>query len=163
MSTYIIIKNTLENSVNVGDTTKIELTNKGGGMFMEIHGIIRNEYENGFFDRIYPVSEMNEYLNGNRKLTDRKKHKMASVIIFKNGVRMNMGFDYTLQNKKIDFKAVEVEPVNDSTCPHCGSDEIDYDGDRSFGDGEANQEVNCPVCDCHWINVYKFNGVQIIN
>ena len=163
MANYIIIKNILENSVNVGDTTKIELTKKGGGMFMEIHGIIRNEYENGFFDMIYPVSEMNEYLNGTRKLNDRKKRKMASVIIFKNGVRMNMGFDYTLQNKKIDFKAVEVEPANDSCCPHCGSDEIDYDGDRSFGDGEANQEVNCPVCDCHWINVYKFNGVQIIN
>ena len=150
MAAYIIIKNTLEHSFNVGKIKKIELTKKGGGEFMEIHGIIRKEYENGFFDCAFPF-------------TDRKKRKMASVIIFKNGVRMNMGFDYTLQNKKIDFKAVEVEPVNDSTCPHCGSDEINYDGDRSFGDAEANQEVNCPVCDCHWINVYKFSGVQILN
>jgi hypothetical protein len=163
MATYIIIKNILENSVNFSDTTKIELTKKGGGMFMEIHGIIRNEYENGYFDRIYPVSEMNEYLNGNRKLTDRKKRKMASVMIFKNGVRMNMGFEYTLQNKKIDFKVVEVEPVNDSTCPHCGNDEIEFDGDQSFYNGEASQEVYCPTCDCHWHNVYKFKEVQIVN
>ena len=153
MATYIIIKNTLENSVNFGKIKKIELTKKGGGMFMEIHALVRKGYENGFFMRsVTPET-----------IADRKKRKMAKVTIFKNGVRMNMGFDYTLQNKKIDFKAVEVEPVNDSCCPHCGSDEIDYDGDRSFGDGEANQEVNCPVCDCHWINVYKFNGVQIIN
>ena len=163
MATYIIIKNILENSVNFSDTTKIELTKKGGGMFMEIHGIIRNEYENGYFDRIYPVSEMNEYLNGNRKLTDRKKRKMASVMIFKNGVRMNMGFEYTLQNKKIDFKAVEVEPVNDSTCPHCGNDEIEFDGDQSFYNGEASQQIYCPTCDCHWHNVYKFKEVQIVN
>ena len=163
MATYIIIKNILENSVNFSDTTKIELTKKGGGMFMEIHGIIRNEYENGYFDRIYPVSEMNEYLNGNRKLTDRKKRKMASVMIFKNGVRMNMGFEYTLQNKKIDFKAVEVEPVNDSTCPHCGNDEIEFDWDQSFYNGEASQQIYCPTCDCHWHNVYKFKEVQIVN
>ena len=163
MATYIIIKNILENSVNFGDTTKIELTKKGGGMFMEIHGIIRNEYENGLFDRIYPVSEMNEYLNGTRKLTDRKKRKMASVMIFKNGVRMNMGFEYTLQNKKIDFTNVEIPPINDSECPHCGNDEIEFDGYLPFSDGEVNQEVNCHVCDCHWINIYKFNGVQILN
>ena len=150
MANYIIIKNTLENSFNFDKIKKIELTQIGGGMFMEIHGIIRKEYENGVFDCAFPF-------------TDRKKRKMATVTIFKNGVRMNMGFEYTLQSKKIDFKSIEVEPVNDSTCPHCGSDEIDYDGDRSFGDGEANQEVNCPVCDCHWINVYKFNGVQILN
>ena len=162
MSTYIIIKNTLENSVNFGDTTKIELTKKGGGMFMEIHGIIRNEYENGFFDRIYPVSEMNEYLNGTRKLTDRKKRKMASVMIFKNGVRMNIGFEYTLQNKKIDFKNVEVPEINDWSCPHCGNDSVEFDS-TTCGCGEASQEVYCPVCECHWHNVYKFKEVQILN
>lgn len=150
MANYIIIKNTLEHSFNFGKIKKIELTEIGGGMFMQIHALIRKEYDNGFFDCAFPF-------------TDRKKRKMATVTIFKHDARMSMGFEYSLQNKKIDFKAIEVEPVNDSICPHCGNDEIDYDGDRSFDDGEAHQEVFCPVCDCHWVNVYKFNGVQIIN
>ena len=143
MANYIIIKNVLENSVNYGKIKKIELTTTGIAMFKEIHSLMQ-----------LAVPDV---------IIDRKKHKLAIVTIFKNGARLSNVFEYTHQNKKIDFKAVEVEPVNDSTCPHCGSDEIDYDGDRSFGDGEANQEVNCPVCDCHWINVYKFNGVQILN
>ena len=114
MANYIIIKNTLEYSFNFGKIKKIELTKTGGSMFMQIHALIRNEYENGFFDCAFPF-------------TDRKKRKMASVMIFKKDVRMSIGFDYTLQNKKIDLKAIEVEHINDSTCPHCGNDEIDYD------------------------------------
>ena len=153
MTAYIIIKNTLEHSINFGKIKKFELTKKGGGMFIEIHALVRKEYDNGFFMRsVTPET-----------IADRKKRKMATVTIFKNGARMLIGFEYTLQNKKIGVNSVFLDDVSDSCCPHCGSDEIDYDGDRSFGDGEANQEVNCPVCDCHWINVYKFNGVQIIN
>ena len=150
MATYIIIKNTLEHSINFGKIKKFELTKKGGGMLIEIHALVRKEYDNGFFMRsVTPET-----------IADRK---MATVTIFKNGARMLIGFEYTLQNKEIGNNSVFLDDVSDSCCPHCGSDEIDYDGDRSFGDGEANQEVNCPVCDCHWINVYKFKGVQILN
>ena len=150
MAAYIIIKNTLEHSINFGKIKKFELTKKGGGMLIEIHALVRKEYDNGFFMRsVTPET-----------IADRK---MATVTIFKNGARMLIGFEYTLQNKEIGNNSVFLDDVSDSCCPHCGSDEIDYDGDRSFGDGEANQEVNCPVCDCHWINVYKFNGVQILN
>ena len=150
MANYIIIKNTLEHSINFGKIKKFELTKKGGGMLIEIHALVRKEYDNGFFMRsVTPET-----------IADRK---MATVTIFKNGARMLIGFEYTLQNKEIGNNSVFLDDVSDSCCPHCGSDEIDYDGDRSFGDGEANQEVNCPVCDCHWINVYKFKGVQILN
>ena len=150
MAAYIIIKNTLEHSINFGKIKKFELTKKGGGMLIEIHALVRKEYDNGFFMRsVTPET-----------IADRK---MATVTIFKNGARMLIGFEYTLQNKEIGNNSMFLDDVSDSCCPHCGSDEIDYDGDRSFGDGEANQEVNCPVCDCHWINVYKFNGVQILN
>ena len=150
MAAYIIIKNTLEHSINFGKIKKFELTKKGGGMLIEIHALVRKEYDNGFFMRsVTPET-----------IADRK---MATVTIFKNGARMLIGFEYTLQNKEIGNNSVFLDDVSDSCCPHCGSDEIDYDGDRSFGDGEANQEVNCPVCDCHWINVYKFKGVQILN
>ena len=150
MANYIIIKNTLEHSINFGKIKKFELTKKGGGMLIEIHALVRKEYDNGFFMRsVTPET-----------IADRK---MATVTIFKNGARMLIGFEYTLQNKEIGNNSMFLDDVSDSCCPHCGSDEIDYDGDRSFGDGEANQEVNCPVCDCHWINVYKFNGVQILN
>ena len=151
MATYIIIKNIRENSINFGKIKKIELTKKGGGEFMEAHALVRKECDNGFFALSPEV------------VADRKKHNMATVTVFKNGKRFDLGFDYTIQIKKIGVNSVFLDDVSDSCCPHCGSDEIDYDGDRSFGDGEANQEVNCPVCDCHWINVYKFNGVQIIN
>ena len=150
MAAYIIIKNTLEHSINFGKIKKFELTKKGGGMLIEIHALVRKEYDNGFFMRSVTPETIAD-------------HKMATVTIFKNGARMLIGFEYTLQNKEIGNNSVFLDDVSDSCCPHCGSDEIDYDGDRSFGDGEANQEVNCPVCDCHWINVYKFNGVQILN
>ena len=163
MANYIIIKNILEGAVKNGEIKKIELTKKGAGRFIEIHALVRKEFDCGFFDRIYPTSEMNEYLNGTRKLADRKKRKMARVMIFTNGKRMELGFEYTLQNKKIDFTNVEIPPINDSECPHCGNDEIEFDGDQSFYDGEASQEVYCAACDCHWHNVYKFKEVQIMN
>jgi Zn finger protein HypA/HybF involved in hydrogenase expression len=76
---------------------------------------------------------------------------------------MEIGFEYTLQNKKIDFTNIEVAEINDYSCPHCGNDEIEFDGDRTFGSNEASQEVYCVVCECHWYNVYKFNEVQILN
>ena len=152
MATYIIIKNILEGAVKNGEIKKIELTKKGGGMFLEIHALVRKEYENGFFMRsVTPET-----------IADRKKRKMARVMIFKNDKRMEMGFEYTLQNKKIDFTNVEIPPINDSECPHCGNDEIEFDGDQSFYDGEASQEVYCAACNCNWHNIYKFSGVQIM-
>lgn len=143
MANYIIIKNVLENSENYGKIKKIELTTTGIAMFKEIHSLMQLAVPDAIIDR--------------------KKHKLAIVTIFKNGARLSNAFEYTLHYKKIDFKSIEVEHINDSTCPHCGNDEIDYDGDRSFDDGAAHQEVFCPVCDCHWVNVYKFSGVQILN
>ena len=153
MATYIIIKNILDGAVNNGKLKKVELTTKVAGMFIEIHAQVRKEYENGFFMRdVTPET-----------IADRKKRKMATVMIFKNGKRMEIGFEYTLQNKKIDFTNVEVAELNDCSCPHCGNDEIEFDGDRTFGSNEASQEVYCVVCECHWYNVYKFNEVQILN
>jgi hypothetical protein len=150
MATYIIVKNILEGSLKQGEIKKIELTKKGGGMFMEMHGIIRNLYENGFFMRsVTPET-----------IADRKKRKMARVMIFKNDKRMDMGFEYTLQNKKIDFTNVEIEPVNDGECPHCGNEDPDW-GDHMVEGGSTNQEVHCNACGCHWHNVYKFSGVEI--
>lgn len=155
MSNYIIIKNTLENGVNFGKTKKVEISKKGGGMFMEIHALVRKEYDTGFFMRELTSTTMNT-------IGDRKKRKMASVMIFKNGKRMEMGFEYTLQNKKIDFTNIEVDAVNDTTCPHCGNDELDWDS-LEAGDGSSSQEVSCEHCGCHWLNVYKFKEVQILN
>ena len=154
MATYIIIKNTLENSVNFGKIKKIELTKKGGGReFMETHALIRKEYDNGFFMRsVTPAT-----------IADRKKRKMALVSVFKNGKRMELAFEYTLQSKKIDVKSIFSDEINDWSCPHCGNDEIEFDDDRTFGSNEASQEVYCPVCECHWHNVYKFKEVQILN
>jgi Zn finger protein HypA/HybF involved in hydrogenase expression len=153
MATYIIIKNILEGAVKNDKIKKIELTKKGSGMFMEIHALVRKEYDNGFFMRsVTPET-----------IADRKKRKMATVTIFKNGARMLIGFEYTLQNKKIDFTNVEVAEINDYSCPHCGNGEIEFDGDRTFGSNEASQEVYCAVCDCHWHNVYKFKEVQIMS
>ena len=153
MANYIIIKNTLEHSVNFGKIKKIELPKKGGGMFMETHARVRQEYDKGFFMRsVTPET-----------IADRKKRKMALVSVFKNGKRMELAFEYTLQNKKIDVNSVFIDPLGDNECPHCGNDEIEFDGDRSFGSNEASQEVYCPVCECHWHNVYKFKEVQILN
>jgi hypothetical protein len=153
MATYIIIKNILEGAVNNGKLKKIELTKKGGGMFIEIHALVRKEYDAGFFMRsVTPET-----------IADRKKRKMATVTIFKNGARMLIGFEYTLQNKKIDFTNIEVAEINDYTCPHCGeSDPIDWDS-VSSGSGCAEQEAVCENCGCHWHNVYTFKEVQIMN
>jgi hypothetical protein len=154
MATYIIIKNILEGAVKNGKIKKIELTEKGGGMFMEIHALVRKEYDNGFFMRAVTPET----------IADRKKRTMATVMIFKNGKRNSIGFKYTLQNKKINFTSMLVIPDDDCTCPHCTSEELDYSSDeQGFGYRESHQEVRCLDCGCRWNNVYKFKSVQILN
>ena len=150
MAAYIIIKNIRANSINFGKIKKFELTKKGGGEFMEAHALVRKEYDNGFF-ALSPEA-----------VADRKKHNMATVTVFKNGKRFDLGFDYTIQIKKIGVNSVFLDDVSDSCCPHCGNDELQFDS-STCGCNEASQEVYCPTCDCRWHNVYKFKEVQILN
>ena len=151
MATYIIVKNIRENSVNFGKIKKIELTKKGGGEFMEAHALVRKECDNGFFALSPEV------------VADRKKHNMATVTVFKNGKRFDLGFDYTIQIKKIGVNSVFLDDVSDSCCPHCGErDDLEW-AMTEAGNGETWQHCTCDKCGCKWQNVYKFKEVQILN
>lgn len=147
MATYIIVKNILESSVNVDQIKKIDLHSES---LMGIHGIVRNLYENKFFMRAVTPET----------ITDRKKRKMARVTIFNNGNRMGIGVEYTLQNKKIDEKTITIDPVNDTHCPYCESDDIDW-GESQIYVTVADQKARCNNCDCKWYNVYTFSAVKI--
>ena len=90
-------------------------------------------------------------------VNNRKKYKIAHVNIFKNGSRMTMGFEHSIQYNTIKWVATEVAELTDSECPHCG--EID-DLELAMTDG---QHCTCGICGCRWNNTYKFVGVQILN
>jgi predicted Zn-ribbon and HTH transcriptional regulator len=51
---------------------------------------------------------------------------------------------------------------DDSKCPHCGGEDIDW-GEQTIDGSDANQEAHCQNCQCHWVNVYKFKESQIIS
>ena len=57
---------------------------------------------------------------------------------------------------------IPVEDMSDTTCPKCGTGEI-QGGFVETGDGIASQELSCDVCDERWKNVYDFSAVYLID
>lgn len=57
---------------------------------------------------------------------------------------------------------IPVEDMTDSTCPRCGSDEVDG-GFVETGGGSAVQTLSCNACDECWKNVYDFSAVYLID
>jgi formate dehydrogenase maturation protein FdhE len=39
-------------------------------------------------------------------------------------------------------------------CPHCGSNNTDYEETEGGGDHERFEYMSCRDCDCNWTNVY---------
>lgn len=152
MSNYIIITNIIADEPNFGKIKKIELTKTGIDMFSEIHDVIRKEYDNGFL-----MCAEHETVN------NRKKYKIADVMVFKNGVRMTLGFEHSIQYNTIKWVATDIPELTDSECPHCGEiDDLEW-AMTEAGNSETWQHCTCGICGCRWNNTYKFVGVQILN
>jgi len=46
-------------------------------------------------------------------------------------------------------------------CPNCGSEDFFY-SDWEYSEEDATREVECAICGCTWVWVFKFAGNDII-
>lgn len=51
-------------------------------------------------------------------------------------------------------------PVYPTTCPECGSDNVNYD-EIQVGDPYTSQEAFCQDCDCEWWEFYRYEKTDI--
>lgn len=123
----------------------------------------------------YEMSGGQPYNNPNRKPKDAKLNGPVPPPVI--GPPLELALEYVLAtcnnfahqrvNFEIRWEGVEADPrvmhvVNDgSTCPACGSQDIEGDEWDCIGQGGATQEMRCNNCGAGWYDEYRLSGFSL--